>query len=194
MAWLDFLGRARGPKVGGDRLLLVRNPVTIASLKKPPGRVIGPVATPTCVVCGKPLEERVIATGALGMDVGLWNEVPFAVDGWACERDGSVAYPRPIDPATITSFGRQAAHAMEEKRPRDADWWMTRMLTNWPGFGAGYVDLSQALAARLRHEKNLSTEVRRLVQRRLRAALEDAVTFCTRNTTARDRDLGAVRE
>ena len=115
MVWFNPLKRTQATRVGADRLHLVGTEAAVAILEKPKARVVGPVPTPTCEVCGKPLEERVIATGAPGADTGLWNEAPFAVDGRVCERDGQLAYPRPIAPATITSFGREGARAAQER-------------------------------------------------------------------------------
>ncbi|MBV9946721.1 MAG: tetratricopeptide repeat protein [Myxococcales bacterium] len=194
MGWFDLFGRkriVRIARVGTDRIFLVRDLTTAATLEQPTARVVGPVPAPTCESCGKPLAEAVIATGLPGSDDGIWNEAPFAVDGWVCERDGRLAYPRPIEPATITSFGREGARAAEEKRPRDADWWLTRMVTDWPGFIAGYADLAQALAARLRVESELPSDARRLIERRLRATLEGAVTGYWENPAGTGPDLAA---
>ncbi len=112
MAWFNPFKRPLATRVGADRLHLVGTEAAVAVLEKPKARVIGPVPAPTCEVCGKPLEERVIATDAPGADTGLWNEAPFAVDGWVCERDGQLAR-RPIAPATSTSFGQEGARAAQ---------------------------------------------------------------------------------
>jgi hypothetical protein len=64
MARFHLFGRRRAPRVGEDRIFLVQNAAALAILEKPKARVIGPVSTPTCSFCGKPLAERVSATAS----------------------------------------------------------------------------------------------------------------------------------
>ena len=104
--------RTQPRHVGTDRLLLFTSTAAAATLERPKARVAGPVPTTTCETCGKPLEERILATAAPGSEAGLWNEAPFAVDGWACEVHGTLAYPSRL---RKTQDGHHVAAALENR-------------------------------------------------------------------------------
>ncbi|AKF04823.1 hypothetical protein [Sandaracinus amylolyticus] len=156
MIWRALLDRARGRiRIGEDLAYLVPDAAYAARMQKPDAPVWGPVEIGPCR-CGRAFEERVI-TSALPSDDAdddAWERAPVAVDGWVCEPCGVLRYPRPMTPDQITALGHRGAALAREGRPREAEWWFTRITWDWPTWVAGYLDLAQALRARAAREQD----------------------------------------
>ncbi len=119
---------------------------------------------PTCKKCSRPLVEVLLTTGGPEGDAELWREHPLAVDAWHCEPCGVFELTRFLEPAEVTSLGKEGARHGEAGRLDEAELAFRRICNSWPQFAAGRLNLASVYTQRIREEA-LSTARSHVIQR-----------------------------
>ncbi len=107
----------------------------------------------TCAVDGSPLEPILITThGAHGVP-DVWRAYPLAIDGWRCAAGEHIEYPAFLDPDEVTALLAQGAAAARDGYLDDAELCFRRVVSSWPDFAPGRINLGSVYLDRVRAEQ-----------------------------------------
>lgn len=152
----DLVGLSTADFVVEDDRLVFRNLSRAREIPVEP-KEMGPAEERTaCDRCGAKVRRVVFTTaGKAAGQRELWRAHPLAVDGWACPGCGSSIVPRRLTPEEVIEFGGHAAVQARQSAWDDAEWWLRRVLSSWPGYPPALADLAQVELGRAAEAKGL---------------------------------------
>lgn len=140
-----FKGKKKDP---GPRVLVLRDADVARTIPSDfPGHGPRRGAQGACE-CGAELVEVLVTTGGPGSDPELWRMHPIAVDGWICEKCHALRLSRFHEPEESVAIGRDAVAAVERGDFDAAELGFRRIVSSWPDYRPGHVDLAQAMLER----------------------------------------------
>jgi hypothetical protein len=118
-----------------------------------------------CPVDGTPLAPVVVTTFGDAGDPAVWRAYPLALDGWLCATGAHFDYAF-LTTAEVQQFLRSGGGAAQAGDLDTAEFFFRRVVSSWPGFAAGRVNLGSLYLDRVKAAQAAGgspAEVRRLV-------------------------------